>query len=208
MFSLQWQIALILVLMLFPVTADYLLAAVPQRITKEELSCLNSTLQENIVGIMWCSFRWEQFNAQLFRSTNQHYIREVDKTFHDSAVSATLEWIALVAIAAVLWLVLICLAERLTLVLHYIHYLLQRLFDPLRQFAEKFTAIQAGFTAVERVDILNEPIEIRDPDRTVSREWRIVSGEAQAGEIRFEHVWFAYKDDDYVIKDPNHYSSR
>jgi len=38
-------------------------------------------------------------------STNQHYIREVDKTiFHDSAVSATLEWIALVAIAAVLWL--------------------------------------------------------------------------------------------------------
>jgi len=24
-------------------------------------------------------------------------------------------------------------------------------------------------------------------------------GEAQAGEIRFEHVWFAYKDDDYVI---------
>jgi len=27
--------------------------------------------------------------------------------------------------------------------------------------------------------------------------------EAQAGEIRFEHVWFAYKDDDYVIKDLN-----
>jgi len=26
---------------------------------------------------------------------------------------------------------------------------------------------------------------------------------AQAGEIRFEHVWFAYKDDDYVIKDLN-----
>jgi len=29
------------------------------------------------------------------------------------------------------------------------------------------------------------------------------NGEAQAGEIRFEHVWFAYKDDDYVIKDLN-----
>jgi len=85
----------------------------------------------------------------------------------------------------------------------YIH-ICQRLFDPLRQFAEKFTAIQAGFTAVEQVaDILNEPIEIRDPDEAVSEEWRIVSGEAQAGEIRFEHVWFAYKDDDYVIKDLN-----
>jgi len=52
-----------------------------------------------------------------------------------------------------------------------------------RQFAEKFTAIQAGFTAVSGVsDILNEPIE-SDPDEAVSREWRIVSGEAQAGEI-------------------------
>jgi len=29
------------------------------------------------------------------------------------------------------------------------------------------------------------------------------NGKAQAGEIRFEHVWFAYKDDDYVIKDLN-----
>jgi len=41
--------------------------------------------------------------------------------------------------------------------------------------------------------------------KKVSREWRIVSGEAQAGEIRFEHVWFAYKDDDYVIKDLNYF---
>jgi len=52
----------------------------------------------------------------------------------------------------------------------------------ISQFAEKFTAIQAGFTAVELLDILNEPIE-SDPDEAVSREWRIVSGEAQAGEI-------------------------
>jgi len=47
-----------------------------------------------------------------------------------------------------------------------------------------------------------KPIEIRDPDEG-SREWRMRNGKAQAGEIRFEHVWFAYKDDDYVIKDLN-----
>jgi ATP-binding cassette subfamily B protein len=71
----------------------------------------------------------------------------------------------------------------------------------LRQFAEKFTAIQAGFTAVERInDILNEPIEIKDVD-AADRFHLTHFDRAAQGEIQFEHVWFAYKDDDYVIRD-------
>ncbi len=112
-------------------------------------------------------FRRERFNSELFRVTNKRYIKAVDKTiFYDSAVSATLEWIALVAIAAVLWMGgQMVLADNLNFgTLSAFILFAQRLFDPLRQFAEKFTAIQAGFTAVERIsDILNEPIEIKDP---------------------------------------------
>ena len=207
LFFIQWQLALMLVLMLLPVTG--LIIYFQQQYRKanykarEELSALNSTLQENIVGINVVQlFRREQFNAQLFRSTNQDYVREVDKTiFHDSAVSATLEWISLIAIAGILWLGgLLILQERLTFgVLSVFILSAQRLFDPLRQFAEKFTSIQAGFTAVERIsDILNEPIEIRDPEQV---KGNFQTPSASVGEIRFENVWFAYKDDDYVIKD-------
>jgi ATP-binding cassette subfamily B protein len=205
MFSLQWQLALMLVLMVFPVAGLVIYFQQQYRRAnykaREDLSVLNSTLQENITGISVVQiFRREQFNAQMFRSTNERYIAEVDKTiFYDSAVSATLEWIALVAIAGVLWLGgLFILHDRLTFgVLSAFILYAQRLFDPLRQFAEKFTAIQAGFTAVERIsDILDEPIEIRDPvDATHELPRR------RQGEIRFDHVWFAYKDEDYVIKD-------
>jgi ATP-binding cassette subfamily B multidrug efflux pump len=216
MFALQWQLALMLTLMLFPVTA--LIIYFQQQYRKanykarEELSVLNSTLQENITGINVVQlFRREKFNAQLFRTTNKQYVREVDKTiFHDSAVSATLEWVALVAIAAVLWLGgFLVLREQLTFgTLSAFILFAQRLFDPLRQFAEKFTAIQAGFTAVERVsDILDEPIEIRDPKHIKSQHsahnYRNHPPYSSVGEIRFENVWFAYKDDDYVIKDLN-----
>lgn len=208
MFREQWQLASMLVLMLFPITG--LIIYFQQQYRKanykarEELSILNSSLQENIVGINVVQlFRRERFNAELFRTNNLRYIKEVDKTiFHDSAVSATLEWIALVAIAAVLWLGgLLILREQLTLgTLSTFILFAQRLFDPLRQFAEKFTAIQAGFTAVERVsDILDEPIEIRDPEYKIQGAAAIAT--SQVGEIRFENVWFAYKDDDYVIKD-------
>jgi ATP-binding cassette subfamily B protein len=110
MFFQQWQLALMLVLMLLPVTG--LIIYFQQRYRKanykarEELSALNSMLQENITGINVVQlFRREQFNAEMFREVNRRYITEVDKTiFYDSAVSATLEWVALVAIAAVLWL--------------------------------------------------------------------------------------------------------
>jgi len=209
MFFLQWQLALLLVVLLIPVTV--LIVYFQQQYRKanyrarEELSALNSMLQENIVGIGVVQlFRREQFNAQLFRKVNQRYIKEVDKTiFHDSAISATLEWISLVAIAGVLWLGgILVLGNSLSLgtLSAFILYA-QRLFDPLRQFAEKFTAIQAGLTAVERVsDILREPIEIRDAD--ITKALPVNSTTAQ-GEIRFEHVYFGYKPNEYVLHDLN-----
>jgi ATP-binding cassette subfamily B protein len=211
MLLLQWQLALMLVVMLIPVTGLIIYFQNQYRQAnykaREELSTLNSTLQENIVGINVVQlFRRERFNAEMFRVTNQDYIKEVDKTiFHDSAVSATLEWVALVAIGAVLgfggWLVMgktISFGILSAFILYA-----QRLFDPLRQFAEKFTAIQAGFTAVERIsDIFNEPIEIKDPEIVKTRNLASVTNQnGKRGEICFENVWFAYKNDEYVIKD-------
>ena len=293
MFTLQWQLALMLVLMMIPITAVIVYFQHQYRqanyTTREELSDLNAQLQENLTGISVVQlFRRERFNSELFRVTNKLYIKAVDTTiFHDSAVSATLEWIALVAIAAVLWMGgQRVLAGNLNFgTLSAFILFAQRLFDPLRQFAEKFTAIQAGFTAVERIsDILNEPIEIKDPttgkkeghntdfdtdtrmfevrgkssdgsragyspwlitghpgttaynlspfDRELvdnhqnpaSSEYRLVpnnpkltppnppklrggekaqSQNTESGEIQFDNVWFAYKQDEYVLQNLN-----
>jgi ATP-binding cassette subfamily B multidrug efflux pump len=209
MFVLQWQLALMLVLMLVPVAGVVIYFQQQYRKAnyraREELSALNATLQENITGINVVQlFRREQFNAELFRTINQRYVRQVDKTiFHDSAVSATLEWIALVAIAGVLWLGGVRLLQQSLSFGTLSAFILfaQRLFDPLRQFAEKFTALQAGFTAIERIsDILNEPVEIRDPEVAGTPPSPSDFPE-KPGEIRFDHVWFAYKGDEYVLKD-------
>ncbi|NEP13775.1 MAG: ABC transporter ATP-binding protein [Symploca sp. SIO2C1] len=210
MFALQWQLALILVLMLFPVTSliiyfqkEYRKANYKAR---EELSDLNSMLQENITGINIVQlFRRERFNGEMFRAVNQRYISEVNKTiFHDSAVSATLELVSFIAIAVMLWVGgLFVLQDTLNLgtLTAFIFYG-QRLFNPLRQFADKFTMFQAGFTAVERVsEILDEPIEIRDSEEANLKLELGNLPQTSSGEIRFEHVWFAYKPDEYVLQD-------
>lgn len=226
MFYLQWQLACLLLLIIFPST--WLIIYFQQQYrranykTREELSKLNSQLQENIVGINVVQlFRRERFNAELFRETNNKYIKEVDETiWYDSAVSATLEWVGLVAIAGVLWIGgWLLLENNLTFgTLSAFILFAQKLFEPLRNFAEKFTVIQSGFTAIERVtDILDEPIEIKDKENSQTStllgqssyikqvvnklESQDFTTTPELGEIRFDHVWFAYKDDDYVIKD-------
>ncbi len=216
MLLLQWQLALMLMAMLVPIT--WLIVYFQQQFRKanyrarEKLSDLNAALQENIAGINVVQiFQRERYNSELFRTTNQQYIRAIDKTiFFDSAVSATLEWIALVAIAGVLWLGgLLVFQEAITFgTLASFILFAQRLFDPLRQFADKFTSIQAGFTAVERItDLFNVPVEIRDPERAKLPQSQgsgatLTSTEQRAAtEICFRHVGFAYKADEYVLKD-------
>lgn len=218
MFARQWQLALMLLMMLLPVTA--LVIYFQQRYrranytAREELSNLNAKLQENIIGIGVVQiFRREAFNADLFRDNNQKYVNQMDKTiFYDSAVSATLEWIALVAIAGVLWLGGLLVLDKTLAFGQLSEFILfsQRLFDPLRQFADKFTAIQAGLTSIERVtDIFERPIEIGDPETSAGEQLLAKSNgqhsseNSQIGEIRFENVWFGYKPDEYVIKNLN-----
>lgn len=209
----NWKLASILVFMLIPVTA--LIIYFQQQYRKanysarEELSKLNSMLQENIMGINIVQlFRREVYNGEMYRSINERYRLEVDKTiFHDSAVSATLEWIALAAIAAVLWLGgVFVLQDTMTYgaLSAFILYA-QRLFNPLRQFADKLTMFQSGFTAIERItELLNEPIEIRDKVIAIADGHRTLLtnnvDNSLTGEIRFENVWFGYKPDEYIIK--------
>jgi ATP-binding cassette subfamily B protein len=209
MFTLQWQLALLLVLMLFPVTALIIFFQKQYRRAnyqvREELSKLNAQLQENVVGVNIVQlFRRERFNAEMFRATNTHYRQSLDKTiFYDSAVSATLEWIGLIAVAGVLWLGGIFILQK-TIdfgILSAFILFSQRLFNPLRQFAEKFTMFQSGFTAIERIgELMSIPIEITD-----SNNYKEISfpEKRQTGEIIFENVWFGYKPDEYIIKGLN-----
>jgi ATP-binding cassette subfamily B protein len=207
MFTLQWDLALLLVLLLMPVSSligyfqyEYRKANYKAR---DELSSLNSMLQENLSGIGVVQlFRREQFNSQLFRKTNLRYVHEVDRTiFYDSAVSATLEWVGLIAIAGVLWLGgTRILQDTLTFgTLSTFILFAQRLFNPLQQLAEKFTSIQSGFTAVERInDLLSQPVNIRDAQ--VPRSLPQTDATHTLGEVVFKDVWLAYKNDDYVLK--------
>ena len=203
MLLIEWRLGLLLLSTQVPVTLVVLWLQRRYRKAnyrvREELSQLNADFQENLQGLEVVQmFRREQVNGQRFAQTGSAYRQAVNGTiFFDSSISAFLEWVALGAVATVLavggWMVTsgaMGLGTLTTFILYS-----QRLFDPLRQLAERFTQIQGGLTAVERIgELLEQPLEIvESPDASPL----IASG---LGEVIFENVNFGYRPDEPILR--------
>ncbi len=173
---------------------------------REELSQLNSDFQENLQGLEVVQmFRREALNSKKFSNTGLAYKKAVNGTiFYDSSISAFIEWISLAAVALVLavggYLVTsgnIGLGTLTTFILYS-----QRLFEPLRQLAERFTQIQGGLTAVERInELLDEEIQIKDSNSSKKSSENVQNVNNQFnGKIEFRNVNFFYKKGEHIIK--------
>ena len=210
MLSIDKGLAIILLLTQIPVS--YFIIWLQKRYRKanyqvrEELSQLNSDFQENLQGLEVVQmFRREKFNSKKFYNTGQLYRRAVDGTiFYDSSISAFIEWISLAAVSLVLAIGgyfvssgSIGLGTLTTFILYS-----QRLFEPLRQLAERFTQIQGGLTAIERInELLEEEIDIKDITIDKNLRNKQLKKFQFKGKIEFKKVYFYYKKDEYVLKD-------
>jgi len=210
MLSIDRGLAILLLLTQIPVS--YFIIWLQKRYrranyqVREELSQLNSDFQENLQGLEVVQmFRREAFNSKKFSKTGDAYKKAVNGTiFYDSSISAFIEWISLAAVSLVLavggYLVTsgnIGLGTLTTFILYS-----QRLFEPLRQLAERFTQIQGGLTAVERInELLDEEIQIKD---STSAKYFLENAENVnkkfKGKIEFKNVNFFYNEGEHIIK--------
>jgi ATP-binding cassette subfamily B multidrug efflux pump len=72
----------------------------------------------------------------------------------------------------------------------------RRFFQPISDLSEKFNILQAAMAASERIfTLLDTPVEMATPAASTERRF---SG---PGRIEFDQVWFAYADDNVVLRD-------
>ena len=75
--------------------------------------------------------------------------------------------------------------------------LTRRFFQPLQDLSEKFNILQAAMASSERVfALLDTQVAIDNPSRLI-----FPGSETATGRITFDHVWFAYNDEDWVLRD-------
>jgi len=166
---------------------------------------LNAFLQEYISGAQTVQlFNAEDKAKDRFRQINDDYRNANIETIYYYAIFYPLvDFIGAVGIAVVIFAFgfeslsgISAAGAALTvgILASFIQYSLQ-LFQPIRDLSDKFNVLQAAIVASHRIFILlDREVEIVTP-ALPKKTGRAI------GQIEFENVWFAYKNDEWVLKD-------
>jgi ATP-binding cassette, subfamily B, multidrug efflux pump len=169
------------------------------RTIRERIARLNAYLQEALSGMMIIQLFvrerrcYEEFDALNAAHRDANHWSNV----YEAALFSMVEALASIAAALMIWYAAGGIQAGVlafgTLVA-FIEYI-QRFFIPIREFSTKYAVMQSAMASAERVfQLLDTPATIVSP-----RTPRLPR--STTGAIEFEHVWFAYKNEDWVLRD-------
>jgi ATP-binding cassette subfamily B multidrug efflux pump len=131
------------------------------------------------------------------RINDEHRTANVDTIFYYAVFFPLVDFIGAVGIALIIWYGgYRVMHGALTIggLVAFIQYS-NFLFQPIRDISDKYNVLQGAVVASHRIfKALDLPILITTPDEPLRR------GRSE-GRIEFENVWFAYNDEDWVLKD-------
>ncbi len=160
---------------------------------------INAYLQESIVGMSIIQL----FNRQNLESSK---FRKINGNYYDSTVQVLIinglffpfiSFLSIIAKAAIIWFGGIQIMKMNLTMGELAAFLLfiEMFFRPLRELSQSYNVFQAAMAASEKIDsIMSEPesdVYALEGGRTGSVE----------GRIEFQHVWFAYDEENWVLKD-------
>jgi len=163
---------------------------------RTQVSKLNAFVQEHITGMVIVQvFNREKREKEKFRAINDiHKKAHIRSIWAYSVFFPVVEILSAVSLAFLVWWgaggVLkeeVSLGDLLMFIL-----LINMLFRPIRQLADRFNVLQMGMVGSERV------FKILDTNEEIQDAGTLNSG--IKGNIKFENVWFAYNEEEWVLK--------
>lgn len=201
MFVLDWRLALISLLILPPMAVMTVWFRLRSRnafrSVRMQVARINTFLQERLTGMSVVQlFNREQSELQKFKDINRdHRKANVDAIFYNAVFFPAIEIIAASGIALIFWYggggVLQGLVTLGT-VIAFVQ-MAQMLYEPIGDMSERYNLLQSAMSAAERIfQLLDEPVATKPGTKQLGRV---------RGHIEFRNVWFAYHDEDWVLKD-------
>ena len=166
---------------------------------RKQLARINAFLQENIVGMTTMKlFAQETRSYHRFNERNRRYLAaNLRSIFYYSIFFPLIEVTASLATAVIIWYgggQLIQDTLTFGVLVAFIRYA-ERFFWPIRELSEKYTIFQNAMASSERI------FQLLDTNPSIVSTVKTKNIKDLKGEIEFRNVWFAYNDDDYVLKD-------
>ena len=203
MFTMEWELTLVSLSVLpFLIYATFLFRKKVResyRDVRFQLARLNSYMQEHVVGMSIIQlFSKEKKENKNFADINDaHKVANINSIFYFAIFFPIVEILSSGAIALIIWYGggdVIKGTMTIGVLFAFIQYT-EMFFRPIRDLSEKYNIMQTAMASSERVFKLldnNTIIENTSSPKTINNF---------RGNVDFKNVWFAYNNDDYVLKD-------
>jgi ATP-binding cassette subfamily B protein len=165
---------------------------------RNQVAKLNAFLQERITGMQIVQlFNREKEEKRRFDQINQaHRDANIRSVYYYSIFFPIVEVLVAVSFALIVWYGSGSLVRgsiefgELTAFIMFINLF----FRPIRAIADRFNNIQMGIVAADRIFKLIDDVE--NIEQTTE-----VAAPKFSGDVKFNHVWFAYQNEEWVLRD-------
>ena len=199
MLYISWQLSLVMLAFIAVVfISSYIFGKVVRRVFKKErqyISDLNTFLNENLSGMKLIQIFNRQPQKDLEFICKNENLR---KARYNVAIAFGLyrpfiTLLYILSIAVTFWLGVEFGLNAAMIVAFYLY--LSKFFNPIQNLADQLNNLQKAFTASERLfNLLDVEPDICDREGAVDID-------RFEGKIEFRNVWFAYKGEDWILKD-------
>ena len=203
MLTLDWKLALIsFVLLPFVAVLTVVFRKIARqtyRISRTRLTDVNTFLSENISGMRIIQiFGREKRKFEEFDDKNHKYYRAGYREMLVFAIFRPLIYI----LSIISLMIVLGVGSRDVLggvisigTLYIFAQYIQSFFEPIQELAEQFSTLQSSIASAEKIFTImsEEPLVKEDENPVVLPRIK--------GRIEFSHVWFAYDNENYVLRD-------
>jgi len=165
---------------------------------RQRAAAMNAFLQEHLTGMQVIQiFTREAEEMRRFEHVNgEHWQQQVAETLRNALLNPAMEASMFVGIALIIWYgggQVMGQAMGLGTLVAFVQ-LAQSFYDPVTEIGSRYHTLQGALAASERIfELLDEPMANAPLGETVHL------GVAR-GLIEFRNVWFAYEDEDWILR--------
>ena len=162
------------------------------------IASINTYIQEHITGISVVQlFGKERRTVEEFEKINREHTEENKRSIlYYALFFPVVELLGAAAVGTIIWYgggQVIQKAITVGVIISFVQYT-EMFFRPIRDLAEKYNILQTAMASSERI------FELLDTKNPVLDSETPIKDTKVKGNIDFKNVWFAYNNDEYVLK--------
>ncbi|GAB2794828.1 ATP-binding cassette subfamily B protein [Hymenobacter luteus] len=204
MFYIDWRLTLVSLSVIPPLLfSTYVFKEKVKKSFQEvrtAVANLNSFVQEHLTGMNVVQiFNNEERELRKFKAINQEHTRaNIRSVLYYSIYFPVAEVLAAAGVGLLVWYAAQGQIEGTISKGALIAFIMYNalFFRPIRQIADRFNTLQLGLVSTERL------LKLLDSKELIADNGTYTPANLR-GDVDFEHVWFAYNDEEWVLRDVN-----